>query len=64
VPFAVQANVLDAGNGTGPPPGPATAAVYGAARRLAALPPAVRHAWLVAHLSALRSGHLTLAQLP
>jgi hypothetical protein len=45
-------------------PGPATGPVYAAARRLAALPPAARHAWLAAHLGALRSGQLTLAQLP
>jgi hypothetical protein len=64
VPFAVQANFMDAGNGPGPPPGPATGPVYAAARRLAALPPAAWHAWLAAHLGALRSGHLTLAQLP
>ena len=41
----------------GPPRGP----VYAAARRLAALPAAARHAWLAAHLAALRSGQLTLA---
>jgi hypothetical protein len=35
-----------------------------AARRFAALPAATRHAWLAAHLAALRSGQLTLAQLP
>jgi hypothetical protein len=64
VPFAAQANVMDAGNGPGPPPQPATGHVYAAARRLAALPPAARHAWLAAHLGALRSGQLTLAQLP
>jgi hypothetical protein len=38
--------------------------VYAAARRFAALPPATRHAWLAAHLAALRSGLLTLGQLP
>ena len=38
--------------------------VYAAARRLAALPAAARHAWLAAHLAALRSGQLTLGQLP
>jgi hypothetical protein len=39
-------------------------AVRAAAERFAALPAAARHAWLAAHLAALRSGHLTLAQLP
>jgi hypothetical protein len=49
-----------------PTPGPVRAKgpVYAAARRLAALPPAARHAWLAVHLAALRSGQLTLAQLP
>ncbi|HEY6501507.1 MAG TPA: hypothetical protein VIZ20_18905, partial [Streptosporangiaceae bacterium] len=45
-------------------PAPATGPVYAAARRLAALPPGARHAWLATHLAALRSGQLTLAQLP
>jgi hypothetical protein len=66
VPLAAQPRLLttsglpswaQAGNG---PPGPATGPVYDAARRLAALPPAARHAWLAAHLTALRSGQLTL----
>ncbi len=71
VPFATQSLVMSttglpswaqaAGNG---PPGPATGPIYAAARRLAALPAAARHAWLAAHLAALRSGQLTLAQLP
>jgi hypothetical protein len=47
-------------SGPGSPSGP----VYAAARRLAALPAAARHAWLAAHLAALRSGRLTLGQLP
>jgi hypothetical protein len=57
------------GRGIAPPgtavswPGPGTA-VYAAAQRFAALPPAARHAWLAAHLAALRAGRLTLAQLP
>ena len=40
------------------------AQVNAAAQRFAALPAATRHAWLAAHLAALRAGHLTLAQLP
>jgi hypothetical protein len=65
VPFAAQPKLLAAaGYGPGPAPGPAAGPVYAAARRLAALPPAARHAWLAAHLGALRSGRLTLAQLP
>jgi hypothetical protein len=46
---------------SGPPLG---GPVYAAARRFAALPAAARHAWLAAHLAALRSGQLTLGQLP
>jgi hypothetical protein len=38
--------------------------VRAAAQRFAALPAVARHAWLAAHLAALRSGRLTLAQLP
>jgi hypothetical protein len=70
VPFAAQPRVLaidglppsgpTAGNG----PGPATGPVYAAARRFAASAATTRHAWLAAHLAALRAGHLTLAQLP
>ena len=37
---------------------------YAAARRFAALAPSARHAWLVQHLTALRAGRITLAQLP
>jgi len=35
-----------------------------AAQRFAALPAAARHAWLVAHLTALRAGRITLRELP
>jgi hypothetical protein len=65
IPFAAQPRLLAAAkNGPGPPPGPATGPVYAAARRLAALPAAARHAWLAAHLAALRAGRLTLEELP
>ncbi len=37
---------------------------YAAAQRFAALPAAVRHAWLARHLAALRAGRISLAQLP
>lgn len=37
---------------------------YAAARRFAALPAAVRQAWLARHLAALRAGRITLGQLP
>jgi hypothetical protein len=45
----------------GPPPG---TPAYAAARRFAALPGAVRHAWLARHLAALRAGRISLGQLP
>ena len=35
-----------------------------AAQRFGALSASARHAWLAAHLAALRAGHVTLAQLP
>jgi hypothetical protein len=35
-----------------------------AARRFAALTPAAKHDWLARHLTALRAGHVSLAQLP
>jgi hypothetical protein len=65
IPFAAQPGLMAAtenfpGPGQGPPAGP----VYTAARRLAALPAAAQHAWLAAHLSALRAGRLTLQDLP
>lgn len=48
----------------GPGGGPASPAMTAAAGRFAALPAGARHAWLAAHLAALRAGHITLAQLP
>jgi hypothetical protein len=77
LPFAAQPQALEIfglpdwagqdlqglGQGSGPsrsPNGP----VYAAARRFAALPAAARHAWLAAHLSALRDGRLIPGQLP
>jgi hypothetical protein len=38
--------------------------IAAAAQRFASLPPAARHAWLAAHLPALRAGAITLDQLP
>jgi hypothetical protein len=40
------------------------AAVSAATRRFAALPASARHAWLAVHLTALRAGTITLAQIP
>ena len=65
IPFAAQPRLMaTAKNGPGPAPGPVTGPVYAAARRLAALPAATRHAWLAAHLAALRAGRLTPRELP
>jgi hypothetical protein len=55
---------LVGGSGSGSPAQSPAGPVYAAARRIAALPAAARHAWLAAHLAALRSGQLTLGQLP
>jgi hypothetical protein len=75
LPFAAQPKVLGIIGVAPPPPGaPGPGAghdagkgskpVDAAAQRLAAWPAAARRAWLTAHLAALRSGQLTLAQLP
>jgi hypothetical protein len=80
IPFAAQPQALEifglpqwaqedlqglvAGSASATGPGSPGGPVYAAARRLAALPAAARHAWLAAHLAALRSGQLTLGQLP
>jgi hypothetical protein len=45
-----------------PDPLPSPAAK--AANRFAALAPNVQRAWLATHLLVLRSGHITLAQIP
>lgn len=46
-------------NGAGP-----ASAQTAAAKRFASLSSAARHAWLATHLSALRAGTITLAQIP
>jgi hypothetical protein len=62
VPFAAQPT-LEGMVATGPLP-PPSPAVHAAAQRFATLPASARHAWLAAHLPALRSGRLALANLP
>jgi hypothetical protein len=52
------------GSASGSPAQSPAGPVYAAARRFAALSAAARHAWLDTHLGALRSGQLTLGQLP
>jgi hypothetical protein len=67
IPFAAQPGLMTATENfqrEGPGKGQATASAYAAARRLAALPAAARHAWLAAHLDALRAGQLNLKDLP
>jgi hypothetical protein len=49
---------------TGQDSGPASGPVYDASRRLAAMSPTARHAWLATHLAALRAGTVTLEQIP
>jgi hypothetical protein len=65
IPFSDQPK-LEGGirPGPGPDVGPATGPVYDAAKRLAAMSGTAWHAWLAANLAALRSGALTLEQLP
>jgi hypothetical protein len=68
-PLAAQPNLLQSSPWAVPNASPQSAGSYpppiaAAARRLAALPAAARHAWLAAHLGALRAGHLAPAQLP
>jgi hypothetical protein len=65
IPFAAQPDLADSLRNTpGPKPQPATGPIYAAAGKLAALPAATQHAWLGAHLGALRTGQLTLGELP
>ncbi len=68
-PLAAQPNVLGFSPWGLPSRGRTPATSYppqlsAAAQRFAALPAATRHAWLAAHLGALRAGHLPLTQLP
>jgi hypothetical protein len=67
--LAAQPDVLSFSPWALPDSGPRSAAryppqLYAAAKRFAALPAATRHAWLAAHLGALRAGHVTPEQLP
>jgi len=66
IPFAAQPLVMGhTDNFPGAPQSTsATGPVFAAARRFAALPASARHAWLAAHLAALRAGRLTLKDLP
>jgi hypothetical protein len=46
------------------PQGATAESLQTAVNRFVALPAATRHAWLSAHVAALRSGHVTLAEIP
>jgi hypothetical protein len=64
---AVEMGLLMAAGVQEPPLGtrqPPPKAISTAASRFAALPLADRHAWLTAHVSALRAGHLPVGQVP
>jgi hypothetical protein len=68
-PLAAQPNLLGFSPWALPGSGPQQVTSYppklsAAAERFAALPAATRHAWLAAHLAALRAGRLSLGQLP
>jgi hypothetical protein len=65
VAFAAQPKLKAiAQNGPVADGGKADSSVYAAAQRFVALPPSAQHEWLAAHLADLRSGVLTLEQLP
>jgi hypothetical protein len=51
-------------SGSGTQPTASAAQITAAARGLESLSPAARRAWLTANITALRSGAITLAQLP
>ena len=53
-----------AAGASGTPPQASAAQITAAAVRLESLPPAARRAWLAANTAGLRSGVVTLAQLP
>jgi hypothetical protein len=61
-PFGWQPSI--AGQAVGQWHGPALAGIIAAGHRFAALPASARHAWLAVHLSELRAGTITPAQIP
>ena len=61
---AVEDALLTVVRSQPPGPGVTSAGVSAAAHRFAALSASARRTWLVAHLTALRAGAITLAQIP
>jgi hypothetical protein len=61
---AAVAQVVGVPPDSGVPPLPPGSPADAAAKRFAALPAAARYAWLVDHLTALRTGQITLGELP
>ena len=61
---AVEDTLLTAIGSQPNSPSVTSASVSAAAQRFAALSASARHAWLAAHLAALRAGTITLAQIP
>jgi hypothetical protein len=65
IKFADQPSLKSiARQGPGPDIGKDNGSIYAAAGRLVTLSPAAENAWLSANLAAVRSGALTLEQLP
>ncbi len=54
----------DGGTSAGNGPSPGAAALLAAIQRFDTLAAATRHAWLAAHLAALRAGRITLSEIP
>jgi hypothetical protein len=61
---AVEDALLTAAGSQPLNPAVTSAGISAAAQRFAALPASARHAWLATHLTALRAGAITLAQIP
>jgi hypothetical protein len=57
-------SVSSASGASGTQPGASAAQITAAARGFESLSPAAWHAWLAANIAALRSGTITLAQIP
>jgi ABC-type transport system involved in multi-copper enzyme maturation permease subunit len=63
-PQSGGSSMSSASGGSGTQPAASAAQITAAASGFESLSPAARHAWLAANLAALRSGTITLAQIP